>query len=57
MANSIESHQRRWAIRIMGIPVPEVRETIPEAKTKAADIIRDVLQLPGIGTRAMDCAH
>ena len=57
MANSIESHQRRWAVRIMGIPVPTEHETIPDAKNKAAEIINDVLKLEDIDADEMDCAH
>ena len=56
-ANSIEGHQRRWCIRIMGIPAPETRESSDTAKSIAADIIRDSLKLEGIETDDMDCAH
>jgi hypothetical protein len=57
MANSIESHQRRWAVRIMGIPAPDAQESIPDAKQKAAEVINTVLKLEDIDVEEMDCAH
>jgi hypothetical protein len=57
LANSIEGHSRRWAIRILGIAAPEEIETTEYTKYIVTDFIREELNLTQIGYDDIDCAH
>jgi hypothetical protein len=57
LVNAVESHNRRWAVRILGMPVSAKKETKKDAKEKAVLFFTDNLKIPGINTRDIDCAH
>jgi hypothetical protein len=57
MANSTEAHNRRWSLRILGLPAPEGRETTAEAKMISLAFFTDNLKVPGLSTMDIDCAH
>jgi hypothetical protein len=59
LANSIESHQRRWALRFLGIQAPaedEIEKT-EHAKLLVLDIITRVMDISGVTIHDIDCAH
>ena len=56
-ANSVEAHNRRWALRILGLTAPEAQESSAEAKQIAKDFFTDKLQVIGLTTVDIDCAH
>jgi hypothetical protein len=56
-ANDIEAHNRRWALRILGLPAPTTHETTAEAKQIAVNFITERLSINGITTVDIDCAH
>jgi hypothetical protein len=58
ITNDVESHGRRWAIRILGLPAPTYHpEEIPEAKLVVLKLFKDYLNISNIGTCDIDCAH
>ena len=59
LANSIETHQRRWALRFLGLDAPpgdEVEKT-EHAKLLILDIITRVMDISGVTVEDIDCAH
>jgi hypothetical protein len=58
LANNIEAHQRRWALRIMGLPAPPGgSEDTDQAKHKVLDFIKDNLHVDNVLFDDIDCAH
>jgi hypothetical protein len=58
LANSIENHQRRWAVRIMGIPQPTTPvETTDTSKKVVLDFIANTLKIGNVKYSDVDCAH
>jgi hypothetical protein len=59
LANSVESHHRRWALRIIGLPAPpeNTQESTPQAKTIIAKFFTEVMKIQGFNTMDIDCAH
>jgi hypothetical protein len=58
MANNIEAHQRRWALRIMGLPAPASgNETTDQAKHTVLDFIKDKLHVDNVLFDDIDCTH
>jgi hypothetical protein len=58
LANNIEAHQRRWALRIMGLPAPAGgNEDTDQAKYKVLDFIKDNLHVDNVLFDDIDCAH
>jgi hypothetical protein len=55
--NAIESHNRRWAFRIMGISEPEEYESTEYAKLIVSDFVREELKIPHFSYENIDCAH
>jgi hypothetical protein len=56
-ANSVEAHNRRWALRILGLKAPENQEFTAEAKQIAIDFFHDKLNVTNLATIDIDCAH
>jgi hypothetical protein len=58
LANNIENHQRRWAIRIVGLPAPTPSiETTDQSKRKVLDFIANELKIKNVKYSDVDCAH
>jgi hypothetical protein len=58
LANNIEAHQRRWAVRIHGMDAPDTPgEQTDTAKHRVLDFIRDKLQVDNVRFEDIDCAH
>ena len=58
LANSIEAHQRRWALRILGMAAPTTAVESPDhAKHLILDFIKDQLKIDGVRFKDIDCAH
>jgi hypothetical protein len=58
MTNSIEAHQRKWAIRLLGLEAPGANnETTNQAKLLVLDVLRGNLELDGVTIEDIDCAH
>jgi hypothetical protein len=58
LANSVESHGRKWAFRILGLEEPgDDRETTAMAKQLVANFIQEKLKLEDFTVNDIDCAH
>jgi hypothetical protein len=57
LANAIESHNRRWAVRILGFPAPTTQETSTESKYLTMDFLKEVFKINNITFEDIDCAH
>jgi hypothetical protein len=57
LANSIEAHSRRWAVRIIGLPAPTEIERTPQAKYIVTKLIHEKLKLERMSPQDIDCAH
>jgi hypothetical protein len=57
LANSVEQHGRRWAIRLLGMKAPEGKESKEQAKEKVVAIIHDIFKIPSVRVTDLDCAH
>jgi hypothetical protein len=58
LANSIEAHSQRWAIRIVGLPAPgQHGESSDEAKNTVCDFLENHLDITDIYVPDIDCAH
>jgi hypothetical protein len=58
LANNVEAHQRRWSIRLFGLPAPDHHpETTPEAKNIILDFIENRLGIEHVQAKDIDCAH
>jgi hypothetical protein len=58
LANNIENHQRRWAVRIVGLtaPTPSIENT-DITKIKVLDFITNELKIKNVKLSDIDCAH
>ena len=57
LVNEVESHGRRWAIRIFGLQVPkDAIETKEEAKEKVVNFLSEYLGIH-VAVGDIDCAH
>jgi hypothetical protein len=56
-ANATEGHNRRWALRILGLPGPVNNENTLQAKQIAERFFADKLQSETISAIDIDCAH
>jgi hypothetical protein len=58
LVNSVEGHQRRWAVRIFGVEAPGARvETTHETKLRVVDFITKELKIEGVHYEDVDTAH
>ena len=58
MANQVEAHERRWAIRAIGLPAPVNKtEKTPETKAVILAFLADKLNIKNIDPADIDCAH
>ena len=58
LANTVEQHGRRWAVRLLGMTAPENGvESKPEAKSKVLKIIHENFKLTHVRPTDIDCAH
>jgi hypothetical protein len=58
LANSVEQHGRRWAVRLLGMTAPEEGvESKMEAKAKVLKIIHENFKLTHVRPIDIDCAH
>jgi hypothetical protein len=58
LANSIEAHQRRWSVRIVGLEKPGPDgETTAQAKKVACDFFTNYLNVLNVLPKDLDCAH
>ena len=58
LANGIEAHQRRWAVRINGLPAPsEGEEETFQAKHVVLGFIESSLHIDNVFYEDIDCAH
>jgi hypothetical protein len=58
LANGIEAHQRRWALRIIGMDSPtNTDETTEQAKHLVLDFVKDYLKIDNVCFEDIDCAH
>jgi hypothetical protein len=58
LANGIEAHQRRWAVRIAGLDAPTTDiENSDQAKYLTLDFIKDHLKIDNVRFEDLDCAH
>ena len=58
LANGIEAHQRRWALRILGMDAPpNATETTEHAKHLVLDFVKDSLLIDNVRFEDIDCAH
>jgi hypothetical protein len=58
LANGIEAHQRRWAVRINGLPAPrEGEEETIDAKHVVLGFIESSLHIDNVFYEDIDCAH
>jgi hypothetical protein len=58
LANSIEAHQRRWSVRIFGLPAPTTAiETSDQSKHVVLDFIKDNLMIDDVTMDDLDCSH
>jgi hypothetical protein len=58
MANQIEAHERRWAMRIMGLPSPTtIPESLKEVKTAILFFLAEKLEIKNVRAMDMDTAH
>jgi hypothetical protein len=58
LANDVEAHGRRWAVRIMGYRAPSPRtETIDQAKELVLQFLTKQLNVNNIRLADIDCAH
>jgi hypothetical protein len=58
LANDVEGHGRRWAVRIMGLTAPTGNhETVLEAKKIVVQFILEHLKVSNVGIHELDCTH
>jgi hypothetical protein len=58
LANSVEQHGRRWAVRFLGIAAPGPDgESKLQAKEKALKVIKENLKIERVQITDIDCAH
>jgi hypothetical protein len=58
LANSVEQHGRRWAVRFLGLAAPGPEgEKKDQAKEKVLKIIKENLKIPNVQITDIDCAH
>jgi hypothetical protein len=58
LANSIEAHQRRWSVRIFGLPAPtSPTETSDQSKHVVLNFIKDKLMIDNVTMEDLDCSH
>jgi hypothetical protein len=58
LANQVEAHGRRWAIRILGLPAPPKEGgTTPTAKTIVVNFLKSRLNINHIESTDIDCCH
>ena len=58
LANQVEAHGRRWAIRFIGMPAPDENgEKTPEAKHVVLSFLAEKLNITNISPDDIDCAH
>jgi hypothetical protein len=56
-ANAVEAHNRRWAVRILGLPAPTSPESTADAKTIATTFVNNKLKDAGFSIADIDCCH
>jgi hypothetical protein len=57
LVNDLESHSRRWSVRILGLPTPTKKESTDECKDLVIDFFKTRLNINSISTLDLDCAH
>jgi hypothetical protein len=58
IANNVEAHGRRWAVRILGLPAPQNNiERTHEAKDLVIRFLNEHLNIHDVTTDDIDCAH
>jgi hypothetical protein len=58
LANSVEAHGRRWAIRIIGLVAPPIKpESTEVAKEIVVKFLKERLNILSVETSDVDCAH
>jgi uncharacterized coiled-coil protein SlyX len=57
LANSVEAHGRRWAVRILGLPAPNKFEKSDITKEIVLSFIHNKLNIPNVTLSDIDCAH
>jgi hypothetical protein len=58
LANSVESHGRRWAVRFLGVDLPPgITEKSHLTKLKVLDIIKTKIKLESVELKDIDCSH
>jgi hypothetical protein len=58
LANDVEGHGRRWAVRIMGLPAPTGgKESVQDAKKIVIQFILEHLKVSNVAPQESDCAH
>jgi hypothetical protein len=58
LANDVEAHGRRWALRIVGLPAPTKGSENPDlAKGVLIDFLANHMNITNIAPQDIDCAH
>ena len=57
LVNDLESHSRKWSVRILGLPTPPKKESPDECKDLIIDFFKTRLNINSISTLDLDCAH
>jgi hypothetical protein len=57
LANDVEAHGRRWAIKIFGLPTPSKRETFSEVKEVFLTFLNNSLKITNVKHTDIDTAH
>jgi hypothetical protein len=58
MANQVEAHERRWAVRVIGLPAPLIKgEKTPAAKAVMLAFLAEKFNIKNIEPADIDCAH
>jgi hypothetical protein len=58
MANQVEAHERRWSLRIFGLPAPTTTpEKLPQSKDALLKFLAEDLQITNILPADIDTAH
>jgi hypothetical protein len=58
LANAVEAHGRRWAIRIRGLPAPPKQgESRTTSKGLVVNFLKKELKMNDIAIKDIDCAH
>jgi chromosome segregation ATPase len=57
MVNDVEAHERRWSLRIIGLPAPEGIENTDQAKDVMIKFLIEKLNILNIVPDDIDCCH